>query len=582
MSDLRIYINVSDRAPLESTATAACAEAPPTAPRATDNCRMAIALTTEGANPPAPRLIQFERQGDSFVLSNQNSAESLTWVSSNQNLSNVLRTLRVTSSLIRSMGRGSNNNASLSYFLWVSRYIVTGVHLHDDLPSAPSALAGGVDMNEMLIELFSGSGSRGMVNLIGGLNVLRREPWIDEQARSRITSLTSLLDVIPTYQGLTQHFLNDEQVRLVGNLSNTQLTQVAQIYQFLRRLAIAFHEGRPLRFDRTALQAFQAYNAFYAREIGSGRQPEFCVALEAGLRDPALREVVREGTAANFLGECRSALAWAEGSAEDALHESARNTLTSAAGLQLLQQAIADESRTANMRIDWLSGRGAYRQVLDALINRISLSGPEGQRRLHFDAANFAADLRRLTMLTSRGEYDLSALAFLRRIFGTEGAATSLRVFADGVIGDVPWELSAEELTQIRGLQVSLRGRRESSAGFAQVGMPVLLGTGCALGVTGAVLSETLPPLRSNVSAQLGMGIPAAAIGGAGCFGLAGHYLWPAVVPNAVHNPYAWDIGSSIGGSLIGTGTFLLIHFLTQGNRMIDPAQRNPTDPFGP
>lgn len=576
MSDLRIYINVSGRAPLESTATAACAEAPPTAPRATDACRMSVAVTTEGANPPAPRLIQFERQGDAFVLSNQNSAENLTWVSSSQNVSSVLRTLRVTSNLIRSMGRGSNNNASLSYFLWVSRYIVTGVHQHDSLPSTPSRL-GDINMNEMLIELFSGSGSRGMVNLIGGLNVLRREPWIDEQARSRITSLTNLLDAIPIYQGLTQHFLNDEQVRLVGNLSNTQITQAAQIYQFLRRLAIAFHEGRPLRFDRTALEAYRAYNAFYAREIGSGSQPEFCAALEAGLR-----EVGREGTAANFLGECRSALAWAEASPDQALRESARNTLTSSAGLQLLQQAIADESRTANMRVDWLSGRMAYRGVLDALLNRISLSGPEGQRRLHFDIASFAADLRRLTMLTSRGEYDLSALAFLRRLFGTEGEAPALRVFSDGVIGDVPWGLSAEDLTQIRGLQVSLRGRRDSSAGFAQVGMPVLLGTGCALGVTGAVLSETLPALRSNSAAQLGIGVPSAAIGGAGCFGLAGHYLWPAVVPNAVHNRYAWDIGSSIGGSLIGTGTFLLIHFLTQGNRMVDPAQRNPTDPFGP
>ncbi len=573
MTDLRIYVDVTTQSPVRHSATPACAEAPPTQARSADTCRMGIGLALEGSS--SPRVILFDRQGDRFVLSSQNNAENLTWVSSNQNLPGVLTTLRLAGTLLRAMGRSSANPDTMDYFLWLSRYVMTGNYQHDNARMPGPAL----DMDEMLIDVFSGSRGRGMVSLIGSLNLLRREPWLPEEARERIRSVTAILDLVPTYQTISSHFFSEERIRSFGRLSDVQYTNMARIYQFIRRLAISLRENRPLRFDSTALEASRAYAEFYRAEIASGTQPEFCASLEAALRE--VGGATNPGAA--FIAECRQALAWARVPPEQAIRESARQTLTDAAGMQRLQQGIADESRLANMRVDWLSRRGAYGQVLDALLTRISLvPGTEGAAaRLRFDVANFSADLRRLTLLTSRGEYDLSALAFLRQIFGREGDAPAFRVFADGVVGDLNWNLSAQELSQIRTLQASLRGRRQSSADFSQVGMPVMLGGACAVGVGGIVLSQTLPALGSNRDAQLAAGISASALAGGGCLGLAGHYVWPAVAPRAVHNRYAWDLGTSAVGSAVGIGTYLLIHFLS-GGRPIEPGQRNPVDPFGP
>jgi len=574
MSDLRIYVNVSTDSPVQQSATPSCADAPPTQPRAVDTCRMGVALTTVGENSPPPRIIYFDRQGDQFALSPQNNAQNLTWVSSNQNLQGVLTTVRLASSLVRTMGRASTNADTMSYFLWLSRYIVTGNFQHD----GASPLSPDLDINEMLIDIFSGSGGRGMVNLIGTLNLMRRETWVSEEARERIRSVTAILDSVPTYQAIVNHFFPGDHARY-QNLTETQFTNLARVFQLIRRLTITVREGRPLRFDRAALIASRAYAEFYRAEIASGTRPEFCSALESALREQG----GNSAPGAAFVSECRRALTWAEGPPDQAVRESARLALTDAAGMQRLQQSIASESALANMRIEWLSRRSAFGQVLDALLRRISLATgtAEGQPRLRFDVAGFQADLRRLTMLTSRGEYDLSALAFLRQLFASSGEATSFRVFAEGLVGDVPWQLSPQELSQIRALQASLQSRRVSSTDFSNLGMPVLLGGICAVGVGGIVLSQTLPALRSNSSAQLGVGLASSGLAGGGCLGLGGHYFWPATLPRAVHNRYAWDLGTSAVGSALGIGTYLLIHFLS-GGRPIDPGQRFPIDSFGP
>ncbi|HKY63568.1 MAG TPA: hypothetical protein VJR29_09125 [bacterium] len=572
MSDLRIYVSAAADAPNLHTATAACSEAPPENGRS-DSCRVSAALTLAGSRPPAPRTIHFDRRGDRFVLSPQNNAENLTWVSSNQNLSGVLAAIRVTGALARGFGRSLNPDTA-TYFLWLSRYIVSGEYRHDGL-TGPVA---DIEMNEMLIDLFSGSSGRGMVNLIGSLNLLRREDWLSEEARNRIRSITAILDLVPTYDAVVRQFFSREFIES-SHIDEAQFANVARIYQFIRRLAVNLREGRPPRFDSIALAAARAYAEFYRREIASGARPEFCGALEAALRQ--VGGATAPGSA--FLGECRRALAWAEVPAEQALRESARLTLTDEAGMQQLQQAIAEESRRANMRLDWLSRRGAYGQVLEALLRRISLvpAADGAPARLRFDIANFSADLRRLTILTDRGEYDLSALAFLRRIFGREGNPSGLRVFSEGVLGELAWDLSAQDLSRIRALQAGLQGRRRSNADFSRYGMPAILGTSCAVGVGGLILSQTLPALRSNAGAQLAVGLPSAGLAGGGCLGLAGHYFWPAVAPRAVHNRNAWDLGTSGVGSALGIGTYLLIHAIN-GGRPLEPGQRNPVDPFGP
>jgi len=185
-----------------------------------------------------------------------------------------------------------------------------------------------------------------------------------------------------------------------------------------------------------------------------------------------------------------------------------------------------------------------------------------------------------MSSLTERGEYDLAALAFLTRLFGREGNPPRLRVFAGGLYQEVEWNLADGGLQQIRDLMTSLRGRRRARASFADTGMPALFGIGCGLGVGGVVLSQTLPQLRDNPNWNLGVGLTSAGTAGAGCFGLAGHYLWPAVFPRRVHNRYAWDIGSSVVGSALGVGGFLLFHFLFPTTS--DPTRRFPVDPYGP
>lgn len=578
MSNLRIFIDNSDNT-IQLPATAACGEAPPAAPargpRPTDACRITVPMTLDVASPPRPRQIAFDRQGDQFVLSSSNSEENLTWVSSNQNLAGALDTVRLTASLLRSAGRpAATSRFAVSFFLWMARYVITGDSAFD---AAASEAARAPEIEGVLLELFTGSRAGGLVPLLGNINLLRRETGLSDEVRERIRRVTSILDMVPAYQTFMARFVTEEDRRNTSRLSDEDARREGRVEDFVRQTVVALGNHRPLRYDAEVLEAFRSYSQLHQSEIRAGNRPDFCSALQSALQDVGGSFAPRAG----FVEECRMGIELGSRPSEDALRESLRQMLITPSGLSLLQQAIAEDSARANMRIDWLRSRGSFGQVFSAIRENIGLVGEGDSQRLTFNVAGFSRAFRMMTVLTSRGEYDLAALAFLRRLFGDGIAPNALRVFANQYFRELDWQISPEDLRQIRDLMSTLRGRRRNSESFAVNGMPALLGTGCALGVGGLVVSHTVPAITGNRDLQLGLGVASSGLAGGGCFGLAGHYLWPAVVPNAVHNRYAWDLGTSAVGSGVGIATYLLIQLLS-GGRPTNMMNRFPTDPFGP
>ncbi len=578
MSNLRVFADNSDNT-LQVPTTAACAEAPPPlparGPRPVDGCRITLPLTLDVPNPPPPRQIAFDRQGDQFVLSTSNSAENLTWVGSHQNLPSALDVARLTGALLRSAGRpAAASRYAVGFFVWISRYVLTGRVTFDAVSGNAERSP---DIEGMLLELFTGSRAQGLVPLVGNINLLRREANLPEETRGRIERLTRILDLVPTYQAFLRHFLTDAENEGMERFSEADIRRYGRVISFVRNSVVALANRRPLRYDAATLEAYQAYSELRGADIASGTRPDFCAALNAALQERG----GAEAQVANFVNECRLGIDWGARPAVEALRESLRFGLVGASGLPLLQQAIAEESAAANMRLEWLGRRSSFGQVFAALRDNVGLSGEGEAVRLTFDVGGFRQALRLMTILTQRGEYDLSALAFLRRLFGTEGNPPPLRVFADGHFREVPWQFTPESLRQIRELISSLAGRRHSSDSFAAHGMPALLGAGCALGTGGIVLSHTLPAITQNRDLQLGLGTASSGLAGGGCLGLAGHYVLPAVVPRAVRNRYAWDLGSAAVGTGLGIGTYLLINLLSGGN----PGGANPrfpVDPYGP
>ncbi len=132
------------------------------------------------------------------------------------------------------------------------------------------------------------------------------------------------------------------------------------------------------------------------------------------------------------------------------------------------------------------------------------------------------------------------------------------------------------------GLIRSIEGRLGSSEAGTDVWLPILEGTVCALGVAGVVLSETLPQIRDDADLRLGLGTASSGLTGLGCASLAGHFLWPAVAPDAVHNSYLWDGLTGLGGALIGGGLYLLISLLGGGQNPPMGSPRFPVDEYGP
>ena len=580
MSNLRLHVDQSATS-LQQPANPACADAPPVpsgrTPRPADACRLTLPVTLDVPNPPAPRQIALDRQGDHFVLSASNSPENLTWLASHQNLPAILEIARLSGALVRGTGRrAAVDPFTLGFFLWVSRYIITG---RVPLDGSTGARINQMDLEGQLLELFTGNWAHGLAPLVGNINMLRREPSLTAETRERIQRVTGILDLVPQYRAFLAHFVSEAEQNNLTRMSDGDFHLLGWIFDFVRRSVLNRSAGRPLRYDAATLSAVRAYNELHRVEISAGTRPDFCAAVLSALRERG----GLDAPAANFLEECRFAIELAVQPPQAALRESLRASLVSSLGLSRLQQAIAEESARVNMRIDWLRRRGSFGGVFSVLRESIAfVTGEEGgSTRLSFDIAQFRQRLHLMTSITERGEYDLAALAFLRTLFGAEGGAPRLRAFADGHFQDLEWDFRAGELGQIRELMGALMGRRRSAASFATTAMPALLGTGCALGTGGLILSHTLSAITQNRDLQLVLGSASAGLVGGGCLGLAGHYVWPAAVPRAVHNRYAWDLGSSGVGTGMGIATYLLINLLNAGA----PGRANPrfpADPYGP
>lgn len=576
----------------------ACYEAPPTATRGVvppDACHMDIPFVEEGALA-SRRVVRFDRSGDQFILSPSNGLEIREWFEGHANTSQVYTTLRLFNGMIRVPNFRLSPQAT-HLVLLLAQYVANGSVT--EVIDGSAASFHDQDVAQGLLQIFADNSESILGPFLGQLQVMRRGSWLSAEALERLRWVTSMIDVVPQYRSFRLHLLSESDLE---HPEAARLENVTTLVSFAAGVVAADTLTRPLRYNQDFLAANDAYLALYGSEIEAGRRPDFCTALEEALSE--LRGA-RGGADGRFLRECRLALTLREQDPSEALLETFRSALTGEDGLGILQELIADESREANMTVDWLAQRGdadAYGrigEILRVVIRhlRVEFVAAEDSEILDPDApggadANDSSPLltldvpslrtELLTLLdanpTTRREYLLAAIAILRRL-ARPGSESTVRVFSRDQFLEVG--LSDENRAELRRLLAFLEGQRETSQERSDILLPIMEGVVCAVGGAGLALSEALPEIRRDGDLRLGIGLPSAGLIGAGCTSLIGHFIWPEVAEP--RNDYLWDGVTGLIGAALGVGTYLLIHFLGGGNPMaMDPGDRFPVDPYGP
>lgn len=560
----------------------ACIEAPP--PSGVDPCQLTLPMVDDADPTAAAHHVRFDRQGDQFILSPSNPGDTLTWVASHPNLPEVLETLRITQSLLRGNELGVYESATRIFF-FIANYVATGEARSMGVEGEVldrSVVASG------LLETFTDSGDRTLTDFMGRLTYLRGQDWLSPEARERLRWVVDVMDFGPQYRSFRRHFISEEEYARFDSLPEERREQLQAITNFCRQTVVAHGLGQPMRFSRAFLAANSAYQALYAGELEAGTRLDFCTSVEDALRE--LRG--DRGLPPAFMEECHQALRLIDMPPAEAVRESLRASLLSTSGTRRLQDSIAEESEDANMTVEWLARQGDEEggrigQVADVLLRhlQVRVSEEEGVApEISLDVTSVAVELNLLidAQTVRRREYILAALALLRTLFGTDGEGLDQRVFAGGEYREISWTLTASRRGELAGLIRSIDGRLGSSEAGTDIWLPILEGAVCAVGVAGLALSETLPQIRDDRELRLGLGTASAGLTGLGCASLAGHWLWPAVAPDAVHNSYLWDGLTGLGGALIGGGLYLLISLLGGGQTPPMGSPRFPVDEYGP
>lgn len=560
--------------------TRACIDAPPAS--GVDPCQVTLPMVDDADPSAAAHHVRFDRQGDQYILSPANPGDTLTWVASHPNLPEILQTLRITQSLLRGNELGVYASATQIFF-YVANYIATG-----EARNSRGELIDHAAMANGLLETFTDSGDRTLTDFVGRLSFLRGQDWLGAEARERLRGVVDLMDFGPRYRAFRRHFINEEEYARFDSLPRERQEQLQAITNFCREMVVAHALEQPVRFSRAFLAANAAYQTLYAAELSDGTRLDFCTSVEDALRE--LRG--DRGVPPVFMEECHQALRLIDMPVADAVRESLRASLLSASGTRRLQESIAEESEDANMTVEWLGRQGDEEggrigQVADILLRHLQVRVPEEEGvapEISIDVTSAAVEINLLidAQTVRRREYILAALALLRTLFRTDGAGLDQRVFAGGEYRELSWTLTASRRGELAGLIRSIEGRLGSSEAGTDIWLPILEGTVCALGVAGVVLSETLPQIRDDADLRLGLGTASSGLTGLGCAALGGHFLWPAVAPDSVHNSYLWDGLTGLGGSLVGAGLYLLISLLAGGQTPPMGSPRFPVDEYGP
>lgn len=558
----------------------ACIDPPPAS--GVDPCQMTLPMV-DGADPSAaPHQVRFDRQGDQFILSPANPGDTLTWVASHPNLPEILQTLRITQSLLRGNELGVYASATQIFF-YVANYIATG-----EARNSRGELIDHAAMANGLLETFTDSGDRTLTDFVGRLSFLRGQDWLGAEARERLRGVVDLMDFGPRYRAFRRHFISEEEYARFDSLPRERQEILQAITNFCREMVVAHALEQPVRFSRAFLAANAAYQTLYASELSEGTRLDFCTSVEDALGE--LRG--DRGLPPAFMEECHQALRLIDMPPADAVRESLSASLLSASGMRRLQESISSESDDANMTVEWLRRQGDEEggrigEIAQVLLRHLQVRVPEdesGTPEISLDVTSAAVELNLLidSQTVRRREYILSALALLRTLFGASGEGNPQRVFFGGEYREIPWVLTSSRSGELVSLIRSIEGRLGSSEAGTDLWLPIMEGAVCAVGVAGIALSEALPEIRDDRDLRLGIGTASSGLTGLGCTSFAGHFLWPAVAPDAVHNAYLWDGLTGLAGGLVGSGLYLLISLLTGGQNPPMGGMRFPVDEYGP
>lgn len=562
----------------------ACAEEPTQAKakakKAQDSCFLTIPLLEQEDSKAAPHRIRFDRQDDHFVLSNSNSPEEVTWVGRHQNLDQILDILKLTEDRIRSNGYVSDPQEH-SFQLMVAQYVVTGKVRFPGKSYAPEGFnesTAKVHLANFLLGSFAISGKEAIRSVGGALSVFRGGSSLSKEARQRIEWISSILDLLPQYESFRRHFAEEQDVSNFDQLPLVKRGFVADILNYCRKALIYHWMNLPLPYDKDILNAFMAFQALNPKKDEAKMAQEFCSRLSLAFSElPG-----KHGSQANALSECRVVLRWIALDDEKAIKQSLEGLMLSEVGLQKLQSTVAEASEESRMSVPWLDRRGRMQAVLGALTRHLQVlpnSNADLPPNLSLDFKPLIMDLTLLTDAhpVQRREYLLAALAVFKSLFGNSENPEPARVFYQGEFHELSWRLPEEGRREIREFSERLERELRVSQRRSDIWLPVLEGATCALGAVGLGLSEGLPSIRNSQNLHLGIGTPSAALLGAGCAALVGHFLLPKMAK--VRNRYLWEGVTAGVGGVLSAGFYLLGTLLSQGD---GSTVKFPTDIYGP
>lgn len=589
MSDLVILFSHVENPP------PACVEEPPT-DGTEDGCHLSVGIQEVGAPAGEVRQIQFNRSGDQFVMAPSTHPEVRAWFESHENTTQIHNVLRMTGNLLRTGEESTVERATM--FATISHYLVTG---EVRLPGTESQVEDPVHIGDGFLYILADSGENLLSRILGRLQISRRAAWVEENPsiRDRIRWVNSILDVVPQYHDFRRHFLSPEDLRLYLTPENARsdwdhrqqerFRKINAVVRMARELVISETLTRPLRFTGATYRAMNAYQQLYEGQINNGQRGSFCEVIREAL--PRLTN--RDVSSQPILQDCELLDLAGEAPLTDLPAWILNRTVMGPTGRRELQQAIEEESADADMPIDWFFpedgvARRSFAHVSQSFWENTNIHGPTGPEdtlRVTFDFNDFrqSLDLDISVNTTTRREYILLGIAYLRRFFGNEGELPTFRTFQNNRMTDWQFDINETELRDIRRYIRSLERQLGSSHDFSDTTLPILESIACGVGIAGVAVAEAVPEIRNDDTLHLGVGTPSAALAGGGCTSLLMHYAGQPLLGYR-NRPMVEGITGGVG-FLAGGGVYLLINLLGGGGSnppMPGGDERFPVDSYGP
>ncbi len=559
----------------------ACAEPPPQpnkpGDKVNDACFFTLPLVEADKPVEKPRLLRFDRRGDNFTLSPQNSPDNLAWAGRHQNLPRITEIVRMAGLMTRTSESMEDFTNKLRFV--ISQYVISGVVRFPNSGLVRSVREGGdsqMDLANLLLGSFTISTPEAVAKTLGSLMVAKGT--LNLEMRERIEWVHSILDLAPHYRSFTNHFVSEAEVARMEELPAARQLNYRDILTYCRKVVIQKWMGQSLQFDKDLQDAFFAFQGLNPNQPIPKLVNNFCGLVEKGLK--GLRGP--KGGESSYVNDCREGLLLHDLPAEASIPESLRRGMLSKEGLTLLQGHIARESEKAKMSIDWLNQRGRVEEVLRPILKNIKIqfNPPNGDPSLSLEASQL--DLELTLMIdahpTQRREYILASLGLLNRLFGDAAQPGAVRVFYKGGYRQIPWNLDAENRERLRHSMRGIEKRLDVSQRRSDVWLPVVEGMTCVLGAVGLGLSEGLAEVKNRPDLHLGIGTTSAGLLGAGCSSLAAHFILPKLAN--VRNRYMWEGITAAGGLVLGTGFYLLGSLKGSGPDL--SSAKYPVDPYGP